>query len=138
MFLLKDHSGKALLIAQAANRAEADDYGRTHLPDFSGESLELDDASRSRAEEFWGVRTVQVGGLQSGATVVKAKTETKAKAKRPVITMTHVWVRGLEIPEGLIEEDVLTPEDRRDLALDHIARTSNYIGRVEIRKWARL
>lgn len=134
LFLLKNHRGKALLIAQAANKAEADEYGRTHVPEFCGESLELESASHARAEEFWGVRTVQVAGSQSGATVVKAG---KAKAIRPVMTTTHVWLRGFDIPEGLIEDDVLTPEDRRDLALDHIARTSDFVGRVEIRKWAR-
>ena len=140
LFLLKDRHGKALLIAQAANKVEADEFGRAYVPDFCGESLQIEAESLPHAEEVWGVRTVHVsaGAIRSGATAVKAKTrKTKRVAAKPVLTMTHVWVRGLELPEEVVEEDLLTPEDHRDIALDHIARTSQYVGRLEIRKWAR-
>jgi len=137
LFLLKNQRGEALLIAQAASKVEADEYGRTHVPEFCGDSLEIEPESRSHAEEFWGVGTVRVpeAAAQSGTTVVKAKVKTKAF--KPVLTTSVIVVHGLELPEDLIEGDFLTPEDRRDLALDHIARTSNYVGRLEIRKWAR-
>ncbi|HYP06479.1 MAG TPA: hypothetical protein VER03_09660 [Bryobacteraceae bacterium] len=137
LYLLRDQRGNALVIVQAANKAEANEYGRAHFPDFSGESLELDSDSRARAEEFQGLRTVQAAGGESGSTAVKAK-KARAGSKSPAFTMTQVLVLGLEYPEGLIEDDVLTPEDRRDLALDHIARTSKFVGHIEIRKWARL
>lgn len=135
LFLLRNHRGTAILIAHAPNKVEADEYGRAHVPDFCGESLELELESRTHAEEFWGVRTVEVSGRQSGATAVK--TVKAAKQRSPLFTMTHVWVRGLELPDGLLDEDFLTDEDRRDLALDHIARTSDFVGRIEIRKSAR-
>jgi hypothetical protein len=137
LFLLKNGTGKALLIAQAASKAEADEYGRAHVPEFSGDCVELEAESRSDAEEFWGVGTVRVpaAGLQTGTTMVKAKVKTKAL--KPVLTTSVIVVHGLELPEEVVEEDFLTPEDRRDLALDHISRTSEFVGRLEIRKWAR-
>jgi hypothetical protein len=67
--------------------------------------------------------------------MVKAKVKTKAL--KPVLTTSVIVVHGLELPEEVVEEDFLTPEDRRDLALDHISRTSEFVGRLEIRKWAR-
>lgn len=139
LFLLRDEHGKALMIAHAASKNEADAFGRANLPNFCGESLELTSESRPQAEEFWGVLTVEVpsaAAMQTGTTAVKTKKK-KVLSRRPEFVTTHVWVRGLELPEDVIEDDVLTAEDRRDLALDHIARTSDYIGRVEIRKWAR-
>jgi hypothetical protein len=137
LFLLKNGKGKALLIAHAASKAEADEYGRAHVPEFSGDCVELEAESRSDAEEFWGVGTVRVpaAGLQTGTTMVKAKVKTKAL--KPVLTTSVIVVHGLELPEEVVEDDFLTPEDRRDLALDHISRTSEFVGRLEIRKWAR-
>ena len=137
LFLLKNDGGKALLIAQAASKEEADEYGRVHVPQFCGDSVELEAESLAEAEEFWGVRTVQVAdaGAQSGTTVVKTKV--KKKTLKPVLTTSVIVVHGLELPEEVEEDDLLTPEDRRDLALDHIARTSRFVGRLEIRKWAR-
>lgn len=137
LFLLKDQRGEALVIAQAASKAEADDFGRAHVPGFCGESLELKAESSSQAEEFWGVRTLQVPstGAQCGTTVVKMKV--KAKTKAPDLTTTHVWVQGLELPEELMEEDFLTPEDHRDIALDHIERTCQFVVSFQVRKWAR-
>ena len=136
LFLLKDQRGKALLLAQAPSKEEADEFGRAQVPDFCGESLEIEAESLPHAEEFWGVQTVHVpaNGARTGSTVVKAKARTAIK---PIMTTTHIWVRGLELPEEVVEDDLLTPEDHRDLALDHIARTSQYVGRLEIRKFAR-
>ena len=137
LFLLKDQRGKALVIAQAASRAEADEFGRAHVPDFCGESLELEAESCAQAEEFWGVRTLHVPntGAQSGTTVVKTKV--KAKTKAPDLETTHVWVQGLDLPKELIEEDFLTPEDHRDIALEHIERTCQFVVSFQVRKWAR-
>jgi hypothetical protein len=139
LFLLKDHQGRALLIAQAASKLEADEFGRAQVPDFCGESHPLEVERCEEAEEVWGVRTVRVasGAAHSGATVVKAKTrKQKSAITKPVLTTTLVWVRGLDLPEEVVADDLLTPEDHRDLALDHIARTSRYVGRLEIRKWS--
>jgi hypothetical protein len=127
LFLLRDREGKALMIAQAGSKTEAEAFGAANVPLFCGESLELEGQSRSEAEEFWGVLTVQVPAVNTSA---------KKSARRPAIVVNHIWVRGLELPEEVEEDDLLTPEDRRDLALDHIARTSNYVARIEIRKWA--
>jgi hypothetical protein len=49
------------------------------------------------------------------------------------LLMTHLWVRGPELPEDVVADDLLTPEDHRDLTLDHIERTSDCVGRLEIR-----
>jgi hypothetical protein len=47
--------------------------------------------------------------------------------------MTHLWVRGPQLPDDVVAEDVLTPEDHKYLTLDHIDRTSDCIARIEIR-----
>ena len=124
LFLLRDREGKALMIAEAESKADADAFGQANVPQFSGECLELDCRNCTEAEQLWGVLTVLVPPAA-------------ATARKPAFVITQVWVRGLELPEEVEQDDVLTPEDRRDLALDHIARTSSFIGRVEIRKWAR-
>jgi hypothetical protein len=49
---------------------------------------------------------------------------------------TAIWVRGPELPEEVEDGGHLTPEDHRDLTLDHIERTSELVARVEILKWA--
>ena len=56
--------------------------------------------------------------------------------RRPAEVQTHILVYGLDLPEDVEADDMLTPEDRRDLALDHIARTSDVIWHLEIRKQA--
>jgi hypothetical protein len=127
LFLLKNHHGEAVLLAQAATKADADEYGRTHIEDFCGESVQVD----AGANETRSLKTVRVSGAQ-GAVAVKAK----AAPRKSAFTITHVWVRGLELPEEVVEDDLLTPEDHRDLALDHIARTSDYVVQFEIRKRA--
>jgi hypothetical protein len=45
----------------------------------------------------------------------------------------HMWVRGPKLPEDVVADDVLTPEDHKELTLDHIERTSDWVGRLEIR-----
>ena len=120
LFLLKDVQGQPLLIAQAGTQAEADAFGRTHFPEFCGESVALDSRGRDDATKFRGVRKVRVPG----------------PARPPVAVQTQILVFGLELPEEVEADDLLTPEDRRDLALDHIARTSNFIWQLEIRKSA--
>jgi hypothetical protein len=119
LFLLRDDQGRALLIAQAGSKNEADAFGRSWLPDFSGESIEIELASRADAEEFWGVRTVRVG-------LVKPHPGT--------VAITQIWVRGPKLPEDVEAAGLLTPEDRRDLTLDHIARTSDVVAHLEIRR----
>jgi hypothetical protein len=140
LFLLKDHHGHALLIAEAASQAEADAFGRTHLQEFNGESIEIDDTSRRAAEEFWGVRTVRVADVLFETTrTVTALAENKARkqpVRRPAAVSTEVVVHGLGLPEDVEADDLLTPEDRRDLALDHIARTCEFVVHIEIRKWS--
>lgn len=116
------------MIAEAESKADADAFGQANVPQFSGECLELDCRNCTEAEQTWGVLTVLVP--PAAATAPRS-------ARKPAFVITQVWVRGLELPEEVEQDDVLTPEDRRDLALDHIARTSTFIGRVEIRKWAR-
>jgi hypothetical protein len=56
--------------------------------------------------------------------------------RAPSGTISFTWVRGLELPEDVVDDDVLTAEDHRDLALDHIARTSDLIGQIRIVKKA--
>ena len=133
LFLLKDDHGRALLLAQAASKAEADRFGRHHLPQFCGDSIEIDVAARAQAEEFWGVRTVKV------VRVVLDPAEPPRKRAGAFLrqgTDTHLWVRGPKLPDEVEEGGLLTPEDHRDLTLDHIARTSEIVGHVQIVKWA--
>jgi hypothetical protein len=138
LFLLKDDQGRALLIAEAASQAEANAFGRNHLPEFNGNSIEIDEASQEAAEEFWRVRTVRVlNMLVEGtrpATAVAERSARKPPARRPVAVWTGVVVHGLELPEEVESDDLLTSEDRRDLALDHIARTCEFIVQIEIHK----
>lgn len=130
LFLLKDEAGRAILIAQAVSKSAADEYGRTHIPRFCGESIELDPRSGAEAEEFWGVRTVRVSG-NPGTTAVKTKPIPAS------FSFKQVWIHGLELPDDVEEDGLLTPEDRRELALDHISRTSDYVVKIEIVKRSR-
>jgi hypothetical protein len=123
LFLLKDGKGKAIVMAQATTKEDADMFGRRFVPQFCGDSVEIEDESRSQAEEFWGVRTVRVP--------IKLK-----KKAKPVATITRVWVRGLELPAEVKEDNLLTEEDLRDLTLDHIARLCPTVIQLEIRKSA--
>lgn len=126
LFLLKNGQGKALLIAQAATQAEADAFGRNQLPEFCGQSTEIDADSQAAAEEFWGVRTVSVRNVTAG----------RARAAAAFASLTRIVVHGLELPEEVEQDDCLTAEDRRDLALDHIGRTSDVVAKIELRLWA--
>ena len=132
LFLLKNGQGQPLLIAQAGSKAEADTFGRDHLPDFCGESVEIDMEKRAEAEQILGVRTVRV------VRVLLDAVNRPAKAKRTVqpVTFTSIWVRGPHLPQDVVDDNHLTPEDHRDLTLDHIARTSDVVAHVEICKWA--
>lgn len=49
------------------------------------------------------------------------------------LNIRHLWVRGPQLPDEVVDDDLLTPDDHRDLTLDHIERTSELIGRIEIR-----
>ena len=129
LFLLKDDQGRALLIAETGDKAEADTFGRNHLPEFCGDSIEIDSASRADAQEFLGVRTVRL------VRVVLDPGVRSRKGITPGATVTHLWVRGPRLPDDVESDDLLTAEDRRDLTLDHIARTSTLVGHVEILKW---
>ena len=129
LFLLKDDQGRALLMAQANSKAEADKFGRNHLPEFCGDSIEIELDSRIAAEEFWGVRTIKVVHLGT-------RDESRRRAAKPTFTSSLVWVRGPQLPEDVEADGLLTPEDHRDLTLDHIARTSDLVAHIEIRKWA--
>lgn len=67
---------------------------------------------------------------RTGASV----SETKIGATRqPALVMQRTWVRGPEVPPELLGEDFLTPEDHREITLDHIERTSEMVWKLEIR-----
>lgn len=57
----------------------------------------------------------------------------RPSALKFAFAMQRTWVRGPEVPADLLGEDLLTPEDHRDITLDHIERTSDIISKVEIR-----
>jgi hypothetical protein len=134
LFLLKDRQGQPLLIAQAGSKAEADAFGRAHLPDFCGESVEIAMGPRAESEDFWGVRTVRIvqGLLDTGN---RSQVRKRGRRQSPV-TFTQIWIRGPRLPQDVIDDNLLTPEDHRDLTLDHIARTSDVVAHLEICKWA--
>jgi hypothetical protein len=52
LFLLKDGQGRPSLWP-GNQQEDADMFGRRFVPQFCGESVELEDESRSQAEEFW-------------------------------------------------------------------------------------
>ncbi len=60
VFLLKDECGRALVIAEASSREEADEFGFRNFRTYCGRIVELDPASRREAEQFWGVPAVRV------------------------------------------------------------------------------
>ena len=136
LFLLKDNEGRALIMAQTPSQAEADRFGRNHLPEFCGESIEIDLASRVEAEEFWGVRTVRLVSVRLDPHASVDRRRLTRIPQAPTATVKNIWVRGLELPEDVQNDGLLTPEDHRDLALDHIARTSDLVAQVEIFKSA--
>jgi hypothetical protein len=129
LFLLSDEAGHALLIAESGSKAEADSFGRNHLPEFCGESIEIDPGSYTHAAEFWGVRTVRL--LQ-----MLLDPRRTGEGRLPSGKISFVFAKGLELPEEVVADDFLTPEDHRDLTLDHIARTSDFIGQIRIVKRA--
>jgi hypothetical protein len=134
LFLLKDTQGRPLLMTLAGSKAEADEFGRSHLPEFCGDSVELDQESRVEAEQFWGVRTVRVVNMELDP---NARTRSvTAVEEEQSLTATRIWVRGPQLPEEVSADDLLTPEDHRDLTLDHIARTCEVVVQIQIRKWA--
>lgn len=129
LFLLTDEQGRALLIADTASKAEADRFGRNHLPQFCGESVEIDPDTYTDAVEFWGVRTVRL--------VQMAVDPNQKKERRPPSAkISFTWVRGPELPQDVLGDDLLTVEDHRDLTLDHMARTSDFIAQIRIVKKA--
>ena len=132
LFLLKDGQGQPLLIAQAGSKAEADTFGRNNLPEFCGESVEIDMERRAEAEQILGVRTIRVVRVLLDA----EKGPVSRKAPAQPITFTKIWVRGPQLPQDVVDDNHLTPEDHRDLTLDHIARTSDVVAHLEICKWA--
>lgn len=133
LFLLKDHDGRALIMAHSNSKAEADRFGRDYLPEFV-ESIEIDQASRVEAEEFWGVRTVRLVHVLLDPEARPRKSSQARPRPKPALATTHVWVRGLELPDDVETAGLLTQEDYRDLTLNHIAQTSDFVGRIEIRK----
>jgi hypothetical protein len=135
LFLLRDQRGDALLIAETATKADADRFGRNCVPGFCGDSVEIEPATRAEAEKVWGVRAVRVARAVLRHERKRTTVRTK-KRRRPTYTMTHVWVRGPELPDEVESAGLLTQEDRRDLTLDHIARTCEFVESVQILKWA--
>lgn len=129
LFLLTDEEGRALLIAESGSKAEADMFGRSHVPEFCGDSLEIDPDSYTDAVEFWGVRTVRLVHMLLNPSQHKDR-------RMPSGTISFTWVRGLELPEDVVDDDLLTAEDHRHLAVDHITRTSDLIGQIRIVKKA--
>jgi hypothetical protein len=135
LFLLKDGQGQPLLLAQAGSQAEADNFGRNHLPEFCGESVELDVERRAEAAQILGVRSVKVVQVLLDPERQPSKSKSLRRSASP-ITYTQIWVRGPELPQNVVDDDLLTTEDHRDLTLDHIARTSDVVAHLEICKWA--
>ena len=130
LYLLNDTAGQGLVIAQATSKAEADAFGRNYLPEFCGESIEVDAETPAEAEKVWGVRTVQLEELAIETSVGHNKG--KRHSKQMAQPILFVW--GPELPEDVESDNLLTAEDRRDLTLDHIARTSDFVVHLEIRK----
>jgi hypothetical protein len=126
LFLLTDDQGRGLLIAESISKMEADTFGRNHLPEFR-ESIEIDEAVQADAEEFWEVRKVRLLHLLLDPYARNRKCT-------PTTTMSHIWVVGPQLPDDVESDGLLTQEDRRDLTLDHIARTSEVIVKFEIIK----
>jgi hypothetical protein len=133
LFLLKDNQGRPLLMTLASSKIEADEFGRSHLPEFCGDSVEIDQDSQAEAEQFWGVRTVRVARMELDS---NARARFATAVEEQSLTATRIWVRGPELPEEVVADDLLTPEDYRDLTIDHIARTCEVVVQVQIRKWA--
>ena len=125
LFLLKDDQGRALLLVQADNQTEADCFGRSHLPEFCGDTTEIEVESRVAAEEFWRVRTVHLMHMGSSVSGQARKT--------PAHTFKHTWVLGPELPEEVEEDGLLTPEDRAAITVDHMTRTSHVVGSFRFR-----
>ena len=117
----------------ASSKIEADEFGRSHLPEFCGDSVEIDQDSQAEAEQFWGVRTVRVAKMELDS---NARARFATAVEEQSLTATRIWVRGPELPEEVVADDLLTPEDYRDLTIDHIARTCEVVVQVQIRKWA--
>jgi hypothetical protein len=92
-------------------------------PEYLGDSIEIDMAKRLESEKSWRMRTVHVGRTSGG------------DSRTPPIIFTRLWVRGPRLPDEVESDDNLTLEDRRDLTLDHIARTSDVVAHLEICKW---
>lgn len=116
-------------MAQASNREEADQFGRTYLPEFSGNIIEVDPDVHADAEEFWGVETIRVMREVLNPSLSRAR-ETQ---KQPTMLPLTSWVAGLELPEEVESADLLTADDRKALALDHIERVCKFVGKIEIR-----
>ena len=128
LFLLTDEAGRALLIAESHSKDEADQFGRSHLPEY-WDSIEIDARTYTQAAEFWGVRTVRLVQMVLNP-------DQSAKRHPPSVKMSFIWVRGPELPEDVIADDVLTAEDHRDLTLDHITRTADFVCQLQIIKRA--
>jgi hypothetical protein len=67
---------------------------------------------------------------RTGASLSEARESSTAEA---ALMMRGTWVRGPEVPPELLGEDCLTPDDHRDITLDHINRTSEVVWKLEIR-----
>lgn len=117
LFLLRNHEGRGLVLAETTKKSAAEEFGRTHFPDFCGEALEIDPSSRAEAEEFWAVQTVRLVNVPL----------------RPVETVKQYWVRGPVLPPEVEEADLLTMEDRCAITLDHIERTSDFVFKLQIK-----
>lgn len=126
LFLLTDEQGRGLLMAESTSKNEADRFGRNHLPEFR-ESIEIDEASERDAEEFWEVRKIRLVHVLLDA-------DARRRQTAPTKTMSHIWVVGPQLPDDVESDGLLTLEDRRDITLDHIARTSDVVVKIEIIK----
>lgn len=137
LFLLTDEKGRALLIAAADNKTQADSFGHNHLPQFCGDSIEIDATCLQDAEEFWNVRTVRLVNKRLDPERRATRTAVM-EPKRPVsFTIRHCWIQGPELPPEILDETMLPAEDRSALAIDHIERTSQFVTKIEIVKWAK-
>ena len=107
--------------------------GKFDVPLFRDQSIEIDIEGRENDEEL--EEAVMSDSPRRSLKSSIGQTDAKPKS-RPTFTATHIWVRGPQLPVEVVEDGLLTPEDHRDLTLDHIARTSELVAQVQITKWA--
>src|SRR3954454_12007341 len=88
-------------------------------------------SGRRRTKDLQGLRPR--GSMLFTRTGANISENEGSSTLKVAFALQRTWVRGPEVPADLLGEDFLTPEDHRDITLDHIERTSDVISKVEIR-----